>query len=200
MKKVKLKKYSTVTTASILAFSLSGCSAIEEGSKQFATVDIPEENAKNEAYNVPDDQTAEEFAEDMVAASNVSVYDTDMAAACDEWKEIDDGSFQCIDEDSEYYAQHFFNGLMFATLGSMMASKIYSEHNLKNGERKKQIVNSAVVSPTNTRYPNTNKSKNGVNLQKGTESGKTSTTSNSYSSGKSGFGSGGASRGGSSSS
>lgn len=197
MKKVKLKKYSTVTTASILAFSLSACSAIEEGSEQFTAVDIPDEN---EGYNVPDDQTAEEFAEDMVAASNVSVYDTDMAAACDEWKEIDDGSFQCIDEDSEYYAQHFFNGLMFATLGSMMASKIYSEHNLKNGERKKQIVNSAVVSPTNTRYPNTNKSKNGVNLQKGTGSGKTSTTSNSYSSGKSGFGSGGASRGGSSSS
>ncbi|MBX8946027.1 hypothetical protein [Lysinibacillus sp. K60] len=197
MKKVKLKKYSTVTTASILAFSLSACSAIEEGSEQFTAVDIPDEN---ESYNVPDDQTAEEFAEDMVAASNVSVYDTDMAAACDEWKEIDDGSFQCIDEDSEYYAQHFFNGLMFATLGSMMASKIYSEHNLKNGERKKQIVNSAVVSPTTTRYPNTNKSKNGVNLQKGTGSGKTSTTSNSYSSGKSGFGSGGASRGGSSSS
>lgn len=188
MKKIKLKKYGTVTTASILAFSLSACSSLEES------------NFENEVYNVPDDKTAEEFAEELIAESNISVYDTEMANACSEWQEIDDGSFQCLDEDSEYYAQHFFNGIMFATLGSMMASKIYSQHNLKNGERKNQIVNSSVISPSNTRYSNNNKTQNGINIEKSTGNGKSGTSTNTYSSGKSGFGSGGASRGGSSSS
>lgn len=198
MNKMRMKKYTTVTTASILVLQLGACTTMEDkmdeiSEQQFEEIARQEEQQASIEQEivpvVPDDMTPEEYATALVAENNINVYDSDMANACDEWIESEDGSFRCIDEDSEYYSQHFFNGVMFATLGALVSSTIYKSQNLKDGERKSQIIKSAVVSPTNTRVSK------GTGASSSNSKGKAS-----YSSGKSGFGSGGASRGGSASS
>lgn len=230
MSKKTLAKYASVTTASFMVLQLGACSSMEDQVKEVIAEqrELDLQNSaqdENAVYEVPDDMTKEEYAEALMKTENIGVQDSDLANACDEWKEKEDGSFECLDEDSEYYAQHFFNGFLYATAGAMIGSAIYRQTNLKDGERKKQITNSAVVSPTNTRYTkanfnstngNLNKNSNTskVDLNKSTTTGTKSSTgtnstssgsssskpNNSYSSGKTGFSSGGASRGGSSSS
>ncbi|MFJ7952382.1 hypothetical protein ACIQZG_12735 [Lysinibacillus sp. NPDC096418] len=265
----QLKKYMAVTTASFMVMQLAACgSATEENTENIHTIPSDMENTGAETtyaneegeaegiYEVPDNMTPEEYANAVIREQLEDVSESDMANACEEWQEDEDGSFECLDEDSPYYSQHFFNGLMFATAGAMIGSSIYKSHNLKNGAEKERIRRSAIVSPTNIRDKandqnnansgggggssytgrsktntngtatngNTNGSKsntsNGTttNSSNATSNGTNSNNSNSYSSGtnsnssnsysnssssnsgKSGFGSGGGSRGGSSSS
>lgn len=230
MSKKTLAKYASVTTASFMVLQLGACSSMEEQVNEVIAEQQELEQQNNSieneeiVYEVPDDMTKEEYAEALLKSENINVHDSDIANACEEWNEKEDGSFECLDENSEYYAQHFFNGLLYATAGAMIGSAIYRQSNLKDGERKKEITNNAVVSPTNTRYSKANSNSTNVNTNKNTNSNKVdlnksttgtksstetnsasssssgSKTNNSYSSGKSGFSSGGASRGGSSSS
>lgn len=278
----QLKKYMAVSTASFMVLQLAACgSGTEEITGNVHTitnntdntvVETTEEVDTEEIYEVPDNLTPEEYANAVVREQLVDVTDSDMANACEEWQEDEDGSYECLDEDSPYYTEHFFNGLLFATAGAMIGSSLYKSHNLKNGTEKERIRSSAIVSPTNTRgkandqnntatgggsysgrfktntngtvtngsngntssstSSNSNTNTNGSTLNKSnttssgtnsnnsntTSSGTNSNNSNSYSSGnnsnssnsysngsssntgKSGFGSGGGSRGGSSSS
>ena len=107
-----------VTTASLMAVQLAAC-----GNSETQTV---EETSLTTSNQVTEDQNQATTSNELE-----SVYTSEMADACDEWQEGDDGSFECIDEDSPYYAQHFFNGLMYATAGAMIGSAIYKSRNLK---------------------------------------------------------------------
>lgn len=153
----QLKKYMAVTTASFMVMQLAACgSATEEGIENVNSMPSNEENTSSaleieEVYEVPDDMTPEEYANAVMNEQLVDVSDSDLANACNEWQEDEDGSYECLDEDSPYYTQHFFNGLMFATAGAMIGSSIYKSHNRKNGTEKQRIMNSAIVSPNNTR-------------------------------------------------
>lgn len=208
-----MKKYMAVTTASFMAVQLAAC-----GNSETQTV---------EEYPTTT-STTNTLSEEQTQATNdelVSVYNSEMADACDEWQEGDDGSYECIDEDSPYYSQHFFNGLMYATAGAMIGSAIYKSRNLKNGtDRDEQSGGGGSTVPRSTQNAKdkskTNGLTNSTQQKAGTTSGSsTPSSSNSYSTdssskssnsysnsssssstGKSGFGSGGASRGGSSSS
>lgn len=255
----QLKKYMAVTTASFMVMQLAACgSATEEDKEEVNSMPSNEENTSvetsypneelenEEIYEVPDDMTPEEYANAVMSEQLVDVSDSELANSCGEWMEDEDGSYECLDEDSPYYTQHFFNGLMFATAGAMIGSTMYKSHNRKSGTEKQRIMNSAIVSPNNTRNKEnvtnnagssgggskittnsneTNSSKtntNSYNVNSSSSStntnGTTSNSSNTYSNGsnsnssnsysnnsssntgKSGFGSGGGSRGGSSSS
>ena len=107
-----------VTTASLMAVQLAAC-----GNSETQTV---EEYPLTTSNQVTEDQNQAITSDEIE-----SVYNSEMAEACDEWQEGDDGSFECIDENSPYYAQHFFNGLMYATAGAMIGSAIYKSRNLK---------------------------------------------------------------------
>jgi len=208
----QIKKYMAVTTASLMAVQLAAC-----GNSETQTV---EETSLTTSNQVAEDQNQATTSNELE-----SVYTSEMADACDEWQEGDDGSFECIDEDSPYYAQHFFNGLMYATAGAMIGSAIYKSRNLKNGiDREEQSSGGGSAVPrSSSSAKDESKSTNGItnstqNKAGSTSGSSTSSGSNSYSSGqrsystdsssnssssstgKSGFGSGGASRGGSSSS
>lgn len=206
----QMKKYMAVTTASFMAVQLAAC-----GNSETQTV------ASSTSTPVTEDQGQGNTNEEIV-----SVYNSEMADACDEWQEGDDGSYECLDENSPYYAQHFFNGLMYATAGAMIGSAIYKSRNLKNGTDRNEQNGGGSAVPRSTQSGNANnKSTNGITNSSQNKAGTTSNGSNTYSSGqrsystdssskstnsysnssssstgKSGFGSGGASRGGSSSS
>lgn len=206
----QMKKYMAVTTASFMAVQLAAC-----GNSETPTV------ASSTSTSVMEDQDQGNTNEEIV-----SVYNSEMADACDEWQEGDDRSYECLDENSPYYAQHFFNGLMYATAGAMIGSAIYKSRNLKNGTDRIEQNGGGSTVPRSTQSGNANnKSTNGITNSSQNKAGTTSNGSNTYSSGqrsystdssskstnsysnssssstgKSGFGSGGASRGGSSSS
>jgi len=190
----RMKKYIAVTTASFMAMQLAAC-----GNTESQTV---------EEYSAPSTDTNNVTEENNTATASdelQSVYDSDMANACDEWNESDDGSFECLDENSPHYAHHFFNGLMYASAGAMLGSAIYKSRNLKNGtDREDRGGGSAMPRTT---HSNTSESKNtttngittnGSQNSSGTTSNSTnnSTTnssnsntngSNSYSSGQRSF-------------
>ena len=153
----QLKKYMAVTTASFMVMQLAACgSATEEGVEDVNSMLSNEENTSadleiEEVYEVPDDMTPEEYANAVMSEQLVDISDSDLANACGEWVEDEDGSYECLDEDSPYYTQHFFNGLMFATAGAMIGSTMYKSYNRKNGTEKQRIINNAIVSPNNTR-------------------------------------------------
>ncbi len=190
--KKQMKKYIAVTTASFMAMQLAAC-----GNTETRTV----EETTN-TNNVTEENNTSTSGDGLQ-----SVYDSDMANSCEKWEESDDGSFECLDENSPYYAHHFFNGLMYATTGAMIGSAIYKSRNLRNGTNANSngITTNGSQNPTGTTSSSTNSNTSG---SKSYSSGKRSysNSSNSYSNhsssstGKSGFGSGGASRGGSSSS
>ncbi|WP_155590429.1 hypothetical protein [Lysinibacillus cavernae] len=176
----QMKKYMAVTTASFMAVQLAAC-----GNSETQTV---------EEYPTPSstsNQITEEQNQVTTSDELVSVYNSEMADACNEWQEGDDGSYECIDEDSPYYAQHFFNGLMYATAGAMIGSAIYKSRNLKNGrDRDEQSGGSGSTVPRSTQSgkdesKQTNGSTNSTQNKAGTTSGSsTSNSSNSYSSGQ----------------
>ncbi|GAB0166910.1 hypothetical protein LSPCS325_03470 [Lysinibacillus sp. CTST325] len=138
-----MKKYIAVTTASFMAMQLAACGntetqTIEESTN---TNNVTEENNTSTSGN-----------------GLQSVYDSDMANSCKKWKESDDGSFECLDENSPHYAHHFFNGLMYATTGAMIGSAIYKSRNLRNGTDRENKGGGSAVPRTN--YSNTSESKN----------------------------------------
>ena len=148
----QVKKYMAVTTASFLVMQLAACGdtesqAIKESSEPVKTTNTSENN------NQPTSD------EDLL-----NVHNSEMADACDEWQEGEDGSFECLDENSPYYAQHFFNGLMYATAGAMIGSAIYKSRNLKNGTDKDDYSRgSAGAATTTTNKSNTPKAdSNGI--------------------------------------
>lgn len=184
----QIKKYIAVTTASFMAMQLAACGNTETVEESSATTDhtnnVSEENNTTAAEN------------DLQ-----SVYDSDMANACDEWKESDDGSFECLDENSPHYAQHFFNGLMYATTGALLGSAIYKSRNLRNGtEREDRSGGSGSAVPRTHSNTSDSKNTNGITTNgsqnpSGTTSSSSNNTttnssnsttsgSNSYSSGK----------------
>lgn len=210
----QIKKYMAVTTASLMAVQLAAC-----GNSETQTA---EEYPLTTSNQVTEDQNQAITGDEIE-----SVYKSEMADACDEWQEGDDGSFECIDENSPYYAQHFFNGLMYATAGAMIGSAIYKSRNLKNGTDLDEQSNGgrSAVPRSSSSAKDESKPTNGITNSTQNKASSTSSGSNSYSSGqrsystdssskssnsysnssssstgKSGFGSGGASRGGSSSS
>lgn len=139
----QMKKYITVTTASFMAMQLAACGKTE-------TQTVKESTATT-------DNTTEETNPSTAGNGLQSVYDSDMANSCKKWKESDDGSFECLDENSPHYAHHFFNGLMYATAGAMIGSAIYKSHNLRNGTDREDKGGSSAVPRTN--YSNTSESK-----------------------------------------
>jgi hypothetical protein len=180
---IQMKKYIAVTTASIMAMQLAAC-----GNPETQTVEESSTTSAN-SHNFTEQNNTTTAGEDLQ-----SVYDSDMASACDEWKENDDGSFECLDENSPQYAQHFFNGLMYASAGAMIGSAVYKSRNLKNGtNRKDESQGSAAPRTTKS---NTSESKNtksngittnGSQKTSGTTSGSLNSNtsgSKSYSSGK----------------
>ncbi|MFJ7667401.1 hypothetical protein ACIQXI_09840 [Lysinibacillus sp. NPDC097195] len=139
----QMKKYMAVTTASLMAMQLSACGNSETQTMEETNtpVDTPSTSANNNQV------TSEEGL--------LNVHNSEMADACEEWRESDDGSFECLDENSPYYAQHFFNGLMYATAGAMIGSAIYKSKNLKNGtERDENSGRSAGAATTTTNKSN----------------------------------------------
>lgn len=194
----KTKKYLAITSSSVLALSLVGCGVehnVEVGNEQ--TVE----------------QTAEEYANQVLASELKSVEDSEFAKDCSKWERREDGSFYCNDEGSEYYGNYFFNGVLFGTLGSMLGSSLYKNNNLVNGLRKQNIINSyntdrershssGVVAPASGGAKSDKGSNNSTSKGNNSNSSNTSKggSSTSPSGGKSGFGSGGSSFGGSSSS
>lgn len=174
----QLKKYMAVTTASFMVMQLAACgNATEEVVDTVNTMPSNEELEIEEVHEVPDDMTSEEYANIVVNEQLVGVSDSDMADACEEWQEDEDGSYECLDENSPYYTQHFFNGLLYASAGAMVASTIYKSHNRKNGTEKERIKNSAIVSPNNTRMKE-NDTNNASGGGGGSYSGGSKTTTN----------------------
>ncbi|MEQ6354935.1 hypothetical protein ABNX05_09945 [Lysinibacillus sp. M3] len=162
----QMKKYIAVTTASFMAMQLAAC-----GNTESQTV---EESSASSAgtNNVTEENNTATASDDLQ-----SVYDSDMASACDEWKESDDGSFECLDENSPHYAHHFFNGLMYATTGALIGSAIYKSRNLKNGtDREDRGGGSAVPRTTQS---NTSESKNTNGITTNGSQNSSGTTSNS---------------------
>ncbi|ATP40777.1 hypothetical protein CSE16_12355 [Solibacillus sp. R5-41] len=242
MKKKQLRKYSVITTASFMTLQLAACGAPAQTSPAPQVEDMTKDVQKNmeEETNISPG-TENNTVDDKVE----NVMDSDYSQSCAEWKEAEDGSAQCIDENSPYYSQHFFNGLMFATLGAMAGSAMYKTKIEKTKKNSNGVVVPPPVKPNNnntnnnsssttikndtTTNPSKNTSNNGINLNKNNSNNSTSnsptnsnnsnnstsnsptnsnnsnnstlnptTNSNNSNSGKSGFSSGGAGRGGSS--
>jgi len=158
----QMKNYIAVTTASFMAMQLAACGNTETQTVEESpatTNNITQENNTTTAGN-----------------RLQNVYDSDMANACDKWEESDDGSFECLDENSPHYAHHFFNGLMYASAGAMLGSAIYKSRNLRNGtDREDKNGGSAVPRTTHSNTTNSN----GITTN-GTQnpSGTTSSSSN----------------------
>ncbi|OEC02063.1 hypothetical protein GY31_11965 [Lysinibacillus sphaericus] len=162
----QLKKYMAVTTASFMVMQLAACG-----------------NAETEVVKESDPVNTTDTVENNSQTTNedelLDVHNSEMADACDEWQESDDGSYECLDENSPYYAQHFFNGLMYATAGAMIGSAIYKSRNLKNGTERDNHSGGAAGSTT-TNKSNATNSKNGI-----TTGGSSSTSSGTSTSGSS---------------
>ncbi|UNT54417.1 MULTISPECIES: hypothetical protein [Lysinibacillus] len=174
----QIKKYMAVTTASLMAVQLAAC-----GNSETQTT---EEYPLATSNHVTEDQNQAITSDEIE-----SVYNSEIADACDEWQEGDDGSFECIDENSPYYAQHFFNGLMYATAGAMIGSAIYKSRNLKNGTDRHEQSNGggSAVPRSSTNAKDESKPTNGItnstqNKASSTSGSSTPSGSNSYSSGQ----------------
>lgn len=163
-----LKKYMAVTTASFMVMQLAACGNTE--------------SQTNEESNDPVKTTNTSGTNNQPATNEnlLNVHNSEMADACDEWQEGDDGSFECLDENSPYYAQHFFNGLMYATAGAMIGSAIYKSRNLKNGtDKDDNSSGSTGLSTTTTKKSNaTNANSNGITTG-GSSSSSSGTSTNS---------------------
>lgn len=162
----QLKKYMAVTTASFMVMQLAACGNAE--------TEVVKESAP---VNTTD--TAENNTQTTSDGELLNVHNSDMADACEDWQESDDGSYECLDENSPYYAQHFFNGLMYATAGAMIGSAIYKSRNLKNGTERDNHSSGAAGSTTTNKSNSTN-TKNGI-----TTGGSSSTSSGTSTSGSS---------------
>ena len=83
-----------------------------------------------------EDVTAEEILDgDIAGIENSEYYE-----ACAHWDEQEDGSYVCDDEYSSYHGQNFFDGLMYATIGAMVASSFYKSKNKINGTKRNEYT------------------------------------------------------------
>jgi len=217
----KWRKVAAVTTASAMTMQLAACGSektyVEETSEIIYTPsEVVEDTSSYEEV------TTEEIVDGDIAGIESSEY----YEACADWDEQEDGSYVCDDEYSSYHGQHFFDGLMYATIGAMVASSFYKSKNKINGTKRNEYTGSSSgggyyggsssSSSKGTSGATTNSSST-TNSNSTTNSSSTSTSTTTaepnktgtnkpsngatnYSSGKSGFSSGGGSRGGSSSS
>ena len=175
---------------------------------------------------VEDTSSYEEVTtEEIVDGDIAGIENSEYYEACADWDEQEDGSYVCDDEYSSYHGQHFFDGLMYATIGAMVASSFYKSKNKINGTKRDESTGgsggggyygSSSSSSSKATSGATTNSGSTTNSSSTTNSGSTSTSTTTesnnagtskpsngatnYSSGKSGFSSGGGSRGGSSSS
>ena len=211
----KWRKVAAVTTASAMTMQLAACGSeetyVEETSEIIYTPsEIVEDTSSYE------DVTAEEIVDGDIA----SIENSEYYEACAHWDEQEDGSYVCDDEYSSYHGQNFFDGLMYATIGAMVASSFYKSKNKINGTKRNEYTggssgggyyggssssSSKGTSGATTNSSSTANSSSTSNSTTTTESNKTginkpSNGTTNYNSGKSGFSSGGGSRGGSSSS
>ena len=211
----KWRKVAAVTTASAMTMQLAACGSeetyVEETSEIIYTPsEIVEDTSSYE------DVTAEEIVDGDIA----SIENSEYYEACAHWDEQEDGSYVCDDEYSSYHGQNFFDGLMYATIGAMVASSFYKSKNKINGTKRDEYTggssgggyyggssssSSKGTSGATTNASSTTNSSSTSDSTTTTEANKTGTNKPSngatnYSSGKSGFSSGGGSRGGSSSS
>ena len=121
MNKKQLKKYSVVTTASFMTLQLAACGAPTSTTPTPQVEDTTKSVQKNTAEESNASKGENATADDKV----ISVKESEYSKSCAKWKENEDGSSQCIDENSPHYSQYFFNGLMFATLGAMAGNAMY---------------------------------------------------------------------------
>ncbi|MGM9943760.1 MAG: hypothetical protein ACI33M_02405 [Lysinibacillus sp.] len=206
----KWRKVAAVTTASAMTMQLAACGSeeayVEETNEiTYTSSEVIEDTSSYE------DVTAEEIVdEDIAGIENSEYYE-----ACADWDEQDDGSYVCDDEYSSYHGQHFFDGLMYATIGAMVASSFYKSKNKINGTKRNEYTGSSSgggyyggsssssskgTSGATTNSSSTSNSGSTSTSTTTAEPNKPSNGATNYSSGKSGFSSGGGSRGGSSSS
>ncbi|WP_431028745.1 hypothetical protein [Lysinibacillus sp. LZ02] len=214
----KWKKVAAVTTVSAMTIQLAACgseeASIEEASEiTYTSSEVIEDTGSYE------DVTPEEILDGDVAGIEHSEY----FDACADWAEQEDGSYVCDDEYSTYHGQHFFDGLMYATIGAMVASSYYKSKNKISGtKREEQSSGGGGYSSSGSSSSSSKGTSGATSTSGGTTNASTSTSSSgtststteqnkagttkpsngttNYSSGKSGFSSGGTSRGGSSSS
>lgn len=200
------KKIAAVSTASAMTLQLTACGSeqatYEETVEEIVHTDVNSTEAPVEPVEIDSE-------EDLQAIEDSEFYES-----CEQWAEQEDGSYTCEDEYSSYHGQHFFGGMMYATMGAMLASSYYQSKARKQDQSSNSTggssgggsygtgsrgssstTNGATTSPT---APTTNTNTNTTDSNQ--HSNKPSNGSTNYSSGKSGFSSGGASRGGSSSS
>lgn len=193
----KWKKIAAVSTASAMTLQLAAC-----GSEQATYEESVEEMVHSDINyeETPIEPVEYEAEEDLQAIEDSEFYE-----ACEQWAEQEDGSYTCEDEYSNYHGQHFFGGVMYATMGAMLASSYYKSKARKQEQTSGGSGGSSgggtygtgsrgSSSTTNGATPTTNTTDSSQNVNK------PSNGTTNYSSGKSGFSSGGASRGGSSSS
>lgn len=216
----KWRKVAAVTTASAMTMQLVACGSEE------AYVEETSETVYTQSEVIEDTSSYEEVtAEEIVDGDIAGIENSEYYEACADWDEQEDGSYVCDDEYSSYHGQHFFDGLMYATIGAMVASSFYKSKNKINGTKRDESTGgssgggyyggSSSSSSKGTSGVTTNSgSTTNSSLTTNSSSTSTSTTTESnnagtnkpsngatnYSSGKSGFSSGGGSRGGSSSS
>ena len=212
----KWRKVAAVTTASAMTMQLAACGSEE------AYVEESSETVYTQSEVIEDTSSYEEVtAEEMLDEDITGIENSEYYEACADWDEQDDGSYVCDDEYSSYHGQHFFDGLMYATIGAMVASSFYKSKNKINGTKFDESTggsssgsggyyggsSSSSSKGTNGATTNsgstTNSSSTGTSTtteSNNTGASKPSNGTTNYSSGKSGFSSGGGSRGGSSSS
>lgn len=193
------KKVAAVTTVSAMTLQLTAC-----GTEQAVFEETDEEIVQTDTSY--DETTSEPDSEENLQA----IEDSEFYEACEEWAEHEDGSYTCEDQASSYHGQHFFGGLMYATMGAMLASSYYKSKARKqqqptgsggDSRSSSSTTNGATTTPPNTtNEAPTSPSLNKTDSTQNTNTNKPSNGTTNYSSGKSGFSSGGASRGGSSSS
>ena len=208
----KWKKVAAVTTASAMTLQLAACGSegtyVEETNDAYTTGDIIEQP------EAAVEESTSEYEEAVPDSELADLEDSDYLDACADWEEQEDGSYVCDDEYSPYHGHHFFDGLMYATIGAMVASSYYQSKNKVNGTKREEDGggsggsggayrgSSSTSRGTNgaTNSQTTSPGSSSATEQKKVDLSKPSNGTKSYSSGKSGFSSGGSSRGGSSSS
>ena len=108
----KWRKVAAVTTASAMTMQLAACGSEE------AYVEETSEIIYTPSEVVEDTSSYEEVTtEEIVDGDIASIENSEYYEACADWDEQEDGSYVCDDEYSSYHGQHFFDGLMYATIG-----------------------------------------------------------------------------------
>ena len=131
----KWRKVAAVTTASAMTMQLAACGSEETYVEETSEI-ISTPNEVVEDTNSYEEVTTEAIVDENIAGIESSEY----YEACADWDEQEDGSYVCDDEYSSYHGQHFFDGLMYATIGAMVASSFYKSKNKINGTKRDEYT------------------------------------------------------------